>query len=165
MSNKVKKTELAEFKEHPENAKEYATGEITVFWRPELCIHSANCLMVLPGVFNTRKRPWININGGTTAEIIDAVNTCPSRALTYFKNPKYKLPKNKKRSKKSVSKLTHINLLQNGPYMISGNFIIRDADKKKVKVSTDVVALCGCGKSGNKPFCDATHLKEVLHKD
>ncbi|MCX6250967.1 MAG: (4Fe-4S)-binding protein [Bacteroidetes bacterium] len=165
MSNKVKKSELADFKEHPENAKEYSTGEITVFWRSELCIHSANCIMGLPGVFNTRKRPWININGGSTAEIIDAVNTCPSRALLYLKSPKYKLAKNRKHSKKTISKLTHISLLADGPYLVSGSFIIRDTNKKKVKASTDTVALCSCGKSRNKPFCDATHLKEVLHKD
>jgi len=163
MSNKITKREALEFKQNPEKTKEYSTGEVTVFWRSELCIHSANCLMGLPAVFNTRKRPWVNINGGSTNEIIQAVDTCPSRALTYLKNPKYKTQRLKKKSKKA-SKFARVQLLKDGPYMISGNFIIRDANKKKIKVEAEVVALCSCGASRNKPFCDATHLKEVLHK-
>ena len=163
MSNKITKREALEFKQNPEKTKEYSTGEVTVYWRPELCIHYANCLMGLPGVFNTRKRPWINVNGGSTIEIIQTVDTCPSRALTYLKNPKYNTPRLKKKSRKPA-KFARIQLLKDGPYMISGNFIIRDANKKKVKVSTEVVALCGCGASNNKPFCDATHMRQILNK-
>ena len=163
MSNKITRREILEFKQNPEKTKEYATGEVTVYWRPELCIHSANCLMSLPGVFNTRKRPWINVNGGSTKDIIKAVDTCPSRALLYLKNPKYKSQKPKKKARKTA-KFARIQLLKDGPYMVSGNFIIRDAGKKKIKAETEIVALCSCGASKNKPFCDATHLKEVLNK-
>ncbi len=163
MSNKITKREVLEFKQNPEKAKEYSNGEVTVFWRPELCIHSANCLMGLPGVFNTRKRPWINVIGGSTKEIIETVDTCPSRALLYLKNAKYKTLRVKKKSKKTV-KFARVQLIKDGPYMISGNYIIRDANKKKLKVETEIVALCSCGASKNKPFCDATHLKEVLNK-
>lgn len=164
MSNKITKREALEFKQNPEKKKEYSTGEVTVYWRSELCIHSANCIMALPGVFNTRKRPWINVNGGSTKEIIETVDTCPSRALTYLKNPKYKTQRLKKKSKKTA-KFARVQLINDGPYMVSGNFIIRDANKKKVKVETEVVALCSCGASKNKPFCDATHLREVLHRE
>ena len=66
--------------------KEYTNGEVTVVWKPELCIHSANCVKGLPGVFDTNKRPWINANGATTTEIIDQVKKCPSGALSTYLN-------------------------------------------------------------------------------
>jgi uncharacterized Fe-S cluster protein YjdI len=71
MSNKVTKTELSEFKKNKEAVNEYSNGEITVFWRPELCIHSANCLIGLPGVFNTKKKPWINLHASNSKEIMN----------------------------------------------------------------------------------------------
>ncbi len=163
MSNKVTKSELAEFKKNHDKVKEYSTGEITVFWRPELCIHSANCLMGLPTVFSTRRRPWIDVKGGTVKEIVKTVDTCPSRALLYLKNTRVKASKPRKTSKKT-QKFARVRLLKDGPYMISGNFIIRDENKKKIRVGSGDVALCSCGKSANKPFCDSSHLKEVLDK-
>ena len=66
--------------------KEYTNGEVTVVWKPELCIHSANCVKGLPGVFDANKRPWINANGATTSEIIDQVKKCPSGALSTYLN-------------------------------------------------------------------------------
>jgi uncharacterized Fe-S cluster protein YjdI len=163
MSNKVTKAELKEYKKEPEKVKEYSNKDVTVFWRPELCIHSANCLMGLPGVFSTRRRPWINVEGGDTRDIMRVVDTCPSRALTFLKSPKFKTSAGKK-SHKKPPKYARIQALKDGPYMVSGNFIIRDANKKKIRLDTDTVSLCSCGASKNKPFCDASHLKSILEK-
>ncbi len=66
--------------------RDYSNGEITVHWRPEKCIHAAKCVTTLPEVFNLRIRPWVNIDGATTEKIIEAVNLCPSGALTYSRN-------------------------------------------------------------------------------
>jgi len=93
MTNKVTKTELKEIKDRKVAAVEYTNGEVTVFWKPRLCIHSANCLLGLPGVFDSDSKPWIDMKGATTEEIMKVVDTCPSRALTYLKNslkPGYK---------------------------------------------------------------------------
>jgi len=157
MSNKVTKSELSEFKMNKESAKGYSNGEITIFWRPELCIHSANCLIGLPEVFSSRKKPWINIHGSDSMEIIKAVDTCPSRALTYLKSTQFVVSKTGN-SKKGKPKFARVQILKNGPALVSGNFIIRDANKKKVKVDNEVAALCRCGSSRKKPFCDGNHL-------
>jgi len=50
--------------------KKYANGEITVVWKPHECKHSARCFMALRAVFDPTKRPWIDMNGAPTAEII-----------------------------------------------------------------------------------------------
>ena len=45
----------------------------------------------------------------------------------------------------------------NGPLLIQGNFEIVDAQGNKYSIDGDVVTLCRCGESENKPFCDGNH--------
>jgi len=45
----------------------------------------------------------------------------------------------------------------NGPYLIRGDFEITDDRGKVVDTRRKTVALCRCGKSRTKPFCDGTH--------
>jgi 3-phenylpropionate/trans-cinnamate dioxygenase ferredoxin subunit len=51
----------------------------------------------------------------------------------------------------------------NGPYVVSGDLSelnIADANGNKVDISgKPAVALCRCGASVNKPFCDGAHSK------
>lgn len=47
----------------------------------------------------------------------------------------------------------------NGPYLVKGPVRIVDADGNEFPVQGDTVALCRCGGSKNKPFCDGTHGK------
>ena len=157
MSNKVTKTELNAFKKNPEIVKEYSNGEVTVFWRAELCIHSANCMIGMPEVFNPKKKPWINIHASDSKEIMHIIDTCPSRALTYLKSTKFVTSKPRATPKKKA-KFARVQILKNGPALITGNFIIRDSKKKKIKIDNEVAALCRCGSSKKKPFCDGSHL-------
>ncbi len=157
MSNKVLKTELEAFIAGTEKVKEYSNGEVTVYWRSDLCIHSANCLIELPEVFDSGRKPWIDIHGAATREIIHTVNTCPSRALVYGLNQKGTRQAAKK--KKKGPPQARIELLKNGPALIRGNFVIRDANKKRIKVQSDVVAICRCGGTKKPPFCDGSHKK------
>jgi len=69
-----------------EITKKYTNGEVTIVWKPTLCIHSGNCFRGLPVVFDPRKRPWITPEGSTTQQIIEQVKDCPSGALSYFMN-------------------------------------------------------------------------------
>ena len=64
----------------------YSNGEITVVWKPGICQHSTICWKGLIEVFDPRKRPWINMDGATTEQIIEQVKKCPSGALSYFLN-------------------------------------------------------------------------------
>ena len=64
----------------------YTNNEVTVVWKPKVCIHSTNCWKGLIGVFNPREKPWIKMDGATTERIIDQVKKCPSGALSYFMN-------------------------------------------------------------------------------
>lgn len=52
-----------------------------------------------------------------------------------------------------------IKAVENGPYLIEINEakLIKDGEEKIL--SQKVIALCRCGQSSNKPFCDGTHKK------
>jgi uncharacterized Fe-S cluster protein YjdI len=156
MSNKVTRTEFSEFKKNKESVKEFSNGDVTVYWKSELCIHSANCLIRLPEVFNSKRKPWINIHASSSKEIMKTVDTCPSRALTYLKSPKFVTSK-PRATAKMKSKFARVQILKNGPILVTGNFIVRDIKKKKIKIDNEVVALCRCGGSKKKPFCDGSH--------
>jgi uncharacterized Fe-S cluster protein YjdI len=139
-------------------ARKYTNGEITVYWRPSECIHATYCYGELIEVFNPRKRPWINMQGASTEEIIKIVNKCPTDALTYKWNKDIEKEKGLPVDKKEPETSTEIKIMENGPIIIKGNFKITGADGKELR-QMKAITLCGCGNSGNKPFCDGTHNK------
>jgi uncharacterized Fe-S cluster protein YjdI len=71
-----------------ESEKPYTNGEITVIWKPGVCIHSGKCVQGLGEVFNVKNRPWISMKGASTDRIIGQVEQCPSGALSYMRNEK-----------------------------------------------------------------------------
>ncbi len=52
-----------------------------------------------------------------------------------------------------------LKINDNGPYVISGDVTIVDVEGNKLSWKGSAVALCRCGQSSNKPFCDGTHNK------
>ncbi len=131
--------------------KKYTNGEVTIVWKPDLCIHSAMCVSGLPKVFNSAKQPWIDPQGGTTQQIMEQVKKCPSGALSYYRNAEQQDPV-------KVEGETIVEVSKNGPLMVYGNVVIKSADGKETR-QNKVTALCRCGGSSNKPFCDGTHRK------
>ena len=51
-----------------------------------------------------------------------------------------------------------IETVRNGPYIVKGEVELIDADGNKFPVEKRM-ALCRCGASTEKPFCDGTHSK------
>lgn len=52
---------------------------------------------------------------------------------------------------------TRITPYRNGPYLVRGPFTLVDQDGNEIEVKRRVVALCRCGRSQMRPFCDGTH--------
>lgn len=52
-----------------------------------------------------------------------------------------------------------IKVRDNGPFLVEGPITIVDAAGNRFNVPPDkpAVALCRCGQSKNKPFCDGSH--------
>jgi uncharacterized Fe-S cluster protein YjdI len=70
----------------PKETLHYTNDEITVVWKPKMCMHSTICWKGLVEVFNPQEKPWIKMDGATTERIIEQVKRCPSGALSYFLN-------------------------------------------------------------------------------
>ena len=51
-----------------------------------------------------------------------------------------------------------IEIVRNGPLIVNGPVELKDADGKLYPVK-ERIALCRCGGSTAKPFCDGTHSK------
>ncbi|MGY1810918.1 CDGSH iron-sulfur domain-containing protein [Blastococcus sp. SYSU D00669] len=48
---------------------------------------------------------------------------------------------------------------RDGPLIVRGDFRLVDQDGVEIDPGRDTIALCRCGKSGIKPFCDGTHKR------
>jgi len=139
------------------NNRDYSNGIITVHWRPEKCIHSTICYTKLRNVFDPARRPWVNMQGAETEKIIDIVNQCPTDALTFSWNKdKHEPTQNKDIKGEDKNPATRIQIINNGPAIISGDFELNDILGNKL-ANADRIALCRCGNSSTQPFCDGTH--------
>ena len=130
--------------------KKYSNGEVTVVWQPHLCIHSTICFRGLPNVFDPRKRPWITPENADSEVIMKQIDSCPSGALTYMRA-------NIEQENAIIDNETIVETTQNGPLLVYGNISIKDSSGNLTK-KHKVTALCRCGASKNKPFCDGSHL-------
>ncbi len=147
--------------------REYTNGEITVFWKPAKCIHATTCYRELNEVFNPRNRPWVNINGAPSEEIVKIVKKCPTNALDWKWNDPLKQKEEEEKEKEKTEteshlkveeKPTQVNVMKDGPILIQGKFVIYGEEGNVLK-TLSMTSLCRCGHSRVLPFCDGTHRK------
>ena len=69
-----------------EIVKKYSNGELTVVWKPGLCIHSGVCVRTLPQVYNPKEKQWVKPENASTEELKSQINKCPSGALSFLMN-------------------------------------------------------------------------------
>lgn len=140
----------------PKETFKYTNEEVTVVWKPNVCIHSTLCWKGLIEVFNPREKPWIKMDGAATEKIIEQVRKCPSGALSYYLNAN--APADEDKVVAESASVMKIEVSPNGPYLIKTECLIVHSDgREETKAGT--VALCRCGNSGNKPYCDGSHRK------
>lgn len=138
--------------------KKYTNGDITVVWKPRLCVHSAICFTELPKVFIPYERPWVNMKAASTEEIMDTVSRCPTQALSYYYNNE------KEVTKKTDKSSAEISLIKNGPIVVKGSFKLTDTDGNEIVTENNAV-LCRCGYTKNSPFCDGSHVMHDFNID
>jgi uncharacterized Fe-S cluster protein YjdI len=136
--------------------RQYTNGEITVYWKPKECIHAGVCFTNLIEVFNPRKRPWVDMTGASTKQIIEIVDKCPTDALTYKRNNEDATSSPKIETAVHNDKAIEIQVMPNGPLMVAGSFILIGEDGNELTTAR-IVSFCRCGKTLKAPFCDGTH--------
>lgn len=129
----------------------YTNGEVTITWKKDLCIHSTKCWRGLPGVFQPGQRPWIKPEGAGTDAITAQIDRCPSGALSYRMNDDAAAPQ-----REDADPVPRIEASPNGPLLIKGPCVVVRADGREERHER-TAALCRCGASANKPYCDGSH--------
>lgn len=135
-----------------EKVLEYSNGEITVIWKPDVCIHAGECVKGSPDVFQPKERPWIQIERRSSEKVMETIDKCPSGALSY-RVEKAAPPESKD------GESFRIRATQNGPFLVKGNLEIEDEDGNITVCDGKTTALCRCGASAVKPYCDGSHKK------
>ena len=100
--------------------KTHTNGEVTVIWKPSICIHSENCFHGLSEVFNPNVKPWISPQNSTTDKITNQIKKCPSGALSYTVN-------NMGVVEKKLETAVRVEPSVNGPLMVHGDISVKDA--------------------------------------
>lgn len=135
-----------------EITKTYTNGEVTIVWKPHVCVHSTVCWKgegALPEVFNPFEKPWIKPQQADTERIVAQVKKCPSGALSYYMN-------NEGGGQKNDAPEHIVEATLNGPLIVHGKILVKHADGTEV-IRENKTAFCRCGASSNKPYCDGTH--------
>ena len=132
-----------------DKVRHYADEDIEISYDARRCIHAAECVHGLPAVFDSTRRPWIVPAAASADEIARVITKCPSGAL-HFKRRDGGPPE-------IPSEPITIVPTPGGPLYVSGFVQLRSADGQSV-VEDVRMALCRCGQSHNKPFCDNSHI-------
>ncbi len=133
----------------------YEGAAITVTYDAARCIHARECVRALPSVFDPRARPWIDADGAASDELAAAVRRCPTGALHVER------PDGPPESAPATNTAT---LTADGPTYLRGDLALMTADGD-VGLADTRIALCRCGASQNKPFCDGSHRKAGFRDD
>ena len=140
---------------HLDRRKNYQGEKIVIHDNRGICSHSSFCVDQLPSVFNPGRRPWIDAHGATAEEIIATIEKCPSGALSYSIEGK---------EHRDLERPPKLIVAKDGPYYIEGGVEMVGHEPRAEAVSTEHCAVCRCGSSKNKPFCDGAH-KDIGFKD
>jgi CDGSH-type Zn-finger protein/uncharacterized Fe-S cluster protein YjdI len=130
----------------------YRGAGVVVRYDAGVCTHAAECVRGLPAVFNTRKVPWVQPDHASVEEVLAVVARCPSGALSAERVEAAPAPA----AVASGPAANTAKLAVNGPLLLAGDILVVDADGNELKRAPKV-ALCRCGASANKPFCDGSH--------
>jgi CDGSH-type Zn-finger protein/uncharacterized Fe-S cluster protein YjdI len=132
----------------------YEAGDVTVTWDRRRCIHAQACVDGLPEVFDPERRPWIDPDAADADAVEEVVLQCPTGALHLTRDGDNPEP---------VPDRNRVSLFPNGPLLVRGDVEIVDDDGETLLRDTRV-ALCRCGRSGNKPLCDGSHDEGFDHE-
>jgi len=126
----------------------YAGKRAEVSWHGGLCIHIGECGRAKGELFVGGRQPWCQPDLASDDEVKDVVMRCPTGALS-VEFDDGSIPE-------TASPENTINVAYNGPLFVRGQLEI-DGSPSDAPGLNFRAALCRCGQSKNKPFCDNSH--------
>jgi len=127
----------------------YQGEGIGVTFEPARCIHAAECVRGLPDVFDPQRRPWVEPGRAANEAIADVVRRCPTGALTYELA--------EQAESEAAPPVNSVEVRPRGPLYVRGELELSLPDGRTLHERR--MALCRCGVSENKPFCDNSHSR------
>jgi len=125
----------------------YDGGEVSILDNRGICSHAGYCTAGLPAVWRTSTEPWIDPDGAGREDIVGIIRRCPSGALSYLEG---------EAAQTEYADAPEIEIARDGPYLVRGGVDLAGA-AFGAGASREHYALCRCGASRNKPFCDGSH--------
>jgi CDGSH-type Zn-finger protein len=155
-SNGFDGTEVAD-RGNTEDRREVFQGEgIAIYDDRSICAHIGNCTDNLAKVFKLGQEPWIAPSAEAAEAIARVIATCPSGALSYALSNAQPGALAGSGATVEDEHAPGVTASANGPYFVVGNVPVTSPDGTPYEVRARF-ALCRCGGTGNKPFCDGTH--------
>lgn len=124
--------------------------DIAVRYNLKRCIHAEKCVRGLPAVFDPSRRPWIQPDKSPVERVSAVVMQCPTGALAFDRKDGGEV--------EPLPETNTLLVIEDGPLYVRGNVHLTTSDDIEVKRETRL-ALCRCGASVNKPYCDNSHLE------
>jgi len=131
-----------------ETITEYPREEMGVQWDTRLCIHIGECGRAKGELFLGGRKPWCQPDLASTEEVVDVIERCPSGALTYRAKDGNHV--------ETAAAENSVQVSYHGPLFLRGELAIEGAPEDVPGVRFRA-ALCRCGQSASKPFCDNNH--------
>jgi uncharacterized Fe-S cluster protein YjdI len=138
--------------------RRYESEGITVAYDASRCIHAAECVKGLPRVFNPRERPWVRPEAAEAERVRDVVLRCPTGALFIPSEEQGAEGVSGGEPSEGGGGASTIEVSDTGPLFFRGRFVVVDHEGNEL-IRDSRIALCRCGASRNKPFCDGTHAE------
>lgn len=127
---------------------EYGGERATVSWNGKLCIHVGECGRAKGDLFVGGRKPWCQPDLVDDDDVTEVILRCPTGALSVeFADG---------RVTETAPDQNNVTVAYNGPLFVTGDLDIEGApaDVPGLKFRA---ALCRCGQSKNKPYCDNSH--------
>ena len=138
-----------------DDRKTYVGEHITIHDNRGICSHAAHCTNRLSKCFDHSDGWSVYPDKASVDEVIEIVEACPSGALSYSIDGK---------ETRDFDREQGIHIEKHGPYQVRGGVEFEDAPWFD-EVSREHYALCRCGHSKNKPFCDGQHWHAKYRDD
>jgi len=134
-----------------QNVIRYKGKQESVTWDSRLCIHVGECGRAAGDLFVAGRKPWCDPDLASPEEAKDVVSRCPTGALARTRPDGTVV-------EESAPAENTIHVAADGPLYVSGDLDIDGAEQDMPSVKWRA-ALCRCGASSAKPFCDGSHKK------
>lgn len=125
---------------------------LTLTDNEHLCVHARFCMRA-GGIWNLVRQSG---NPAARDLAIEQAGNCPSGRLVVHENETEKPIEPE--LEKSIVIIEYPPRREHGPLWVRGGIPVISSDGEPYEIRNRV-ALCRCGKSGNKPFCDGSHVE------